>query len=158
MKPQYAALVGRINQAMLDLERVVNRAELLLNKARQNNDDGYLDGVALNLHGFYTGVETIFEDIARNVEGTIPIGPNWHQELLLQMSAELSALRPAVISNETRYCLDEYRGFRHVVRNVYTFNLRSGRLQQLSEEVHACYDRVKRDLASFTQFLEQLAA
>ena len=81
MKSQYTALVGRINQAMLDLERVVNRAELLLNKARQNNDDGYLDGVALNLHGFYTGVETIFEDIAWNVEGAIPTGPNWHQDL-----------------------------------------------------------------------------
>ncbi|MCX6048626.1 MAG: hypothetical protein NT075_26280 [Chloroflexi bacterium] len=157
MKPQYTALVGRIIQALVDIERVVNRAELLLNKARQNGDDGYLDGVALNLHSFYTGIEAIFEDIARNVEGTIPSGTSWHQELLLQMSAELGSLRPAVISSETRYCLDEYRGFRHVVRNVYSFNLRSGRLEQLSEEVHPCYEAVKQDLIHFTQFLEQVS-
>ena len=158
MKPQYTALIGRIDQALVDLARVVQRAELLLNKARQNNDDGYLDGVALNLHSFYSGVEAIFEDIARNLEGTLPSGPNWHQELLLQMSAVLGSLRPAVIRIETRYCLDEYRGFRHVVRNVYTFNLRSGRLQQLSEEVRPCYENVKQDLTNFIKFLEQLAA
>jgi hypothetical protein len=157
MKPQYTALIGRIDQALVDLARVVQRAELLLNKARQNNDDGYLDGVALNLHSFYSGVEAIFEDIARNLEGTLPSGPNWHQELLLQMSAALGSLRPAVIRIETRYCLDEYRGFRHVVRNVYTFNLRSGRLQQLSDEVRPCYENVKQDLTNFIKFLEQLA-
>jgi len=156
MNPPYAALIGRIQQSLVDLERVVTRAELLLNKAKANNDDGYLDGVALNLHGFYTGVEVILEDVARNLEGTIPTGPNWHQELLLQMSAELGTIRPSVIRRETRYCLDEYRGFRHIVRNVYTFNLRSPRLQQLSEEVRTCYERVEQDLTSFVRFLEQL--
>ena len=38
MKPQYTALIGRINQALGDIERVVTRAELLLNKAQQSND------------------------------------------------------------------------------------------------------------------------
>ena len=32
MKPQYTALMGRINQALVDIERVVKRAELLFNK------------------------------------------------------------------------------------------------------------------------------
>lgn len=53
----YSVLAGRIHEALSDLERVVHRAEELLNKAQQHNDDGYLDGVALNLHGFYAGVE-----------------------------------------------------------------------------------------------------
>ena len=29
----------------------------------------------------------------------------------------------AKVSKETRNTLDEYRGFRHIVRNVYSFNL-----------------------------------
>jgi hypothetical protein len=37
------------------------------------------------------------------------------------MTTEILPLRPAVISDETREALDEYRGFRHVVHNVYTF-------------------------------------
>ena len=59
------ALAGRIRGYLADLEKVVNRAILLSTKAVTSGDDGNWDGVALNLHGFYSGVERIFEDIAR---------------------------------------------------------------------------------------------
>lgn len=52
MNPGYATLAGRIRRAGLDLERVVARATSLMDKARAGGDDDYLDGVALNLHGF----------------------------------------------------------------------------------------------------------
>lgn len=52
---------------MSDIQRVVDRVENLMEKANKTGDDGYLDGVALNLHGFYVGIEHIFEDIVRNV-------------------------------------------------------------------------------------------
>ena len=67
-------------------------------------------------------------------------------------------MRPAVISRETRRCLEEYRGFRHVVRNVYTFNLRSARLQELTGGLQDCYRAVARDLEDLSIFLEQLSA
>ncbi len=149
----YAALAGRLQEALSDLERVVKRAEELLHKAQQHNDDGYLDGVALNLHGFYSGVERIFEDIARTVDESSPTGPDWHRDLLLQMSAAIDGVRPAVISKETRFCLDEYRGFRHVVRNVYAFNLRPLRLQELTEGLSLCYQRLRAELDDFISFL-----
>jgi len=157
MNPDYNALGGRISQTLPDLEQVVSRTELLMNKARQTSDDGYLDGVALNLHSFYTGVEHILEDIARTMEKSIPSGSNWHQALLLQMSASINYVRPSVISRETRYCLDEYRGFRHVVRNVYTFSLKPSRLQELTEQLRECCQSVQSDLKKFMLFLEQLA-
>lgn len=157
MNPSHKALGGRISQTLLDLDQVVSRAEFLMNKAKQTGDDGYLDGVALNLHGFYTGVERILEDIARTMEKSVPSGANWHQELLLQMSACMKSIRPAVISRETRHCLDEYRGFRHVVRNVYTFNLKFSRLQELTEQLRECCKSVQSDLEKFMSFLEQVA-
>jgi hypothetical protein len=153
----YATLAGRIRQSMLDLERVVVRARSLMDKAQTSGDDDYLDGVALNLHGFYAGVERIFEDIARTMEKTVPDGPEWHQDLLLQMSAEIATIRPPVISQETRLCLEEYRGFRHVVRNVYTFNLRSARLLELVGGLQDCYQLVVCDLEDLAQLLEQLS-
>lgn len=152
----YSVLAGRIHESLNDLERVVSRAEELLGKAQQHNDDGYLDGVALNLHGFYAGVERIFEDIARTLDEAVPSGPDWHRDLLLQMSAAIDGVRPAVISQETRFCLDEYRGFRHVVRNVYTFNLRPLRVQELTENLRACYQRLSAELAGFISFLSDL--
>ena len=157
MKTDYLALVGRMRRILLDIKEVVSRAELLMGKAQQSGDDGYLDGVALNLHGFYAGVEKIFEDIARTLEKAVPEGSGWHQDLLLQMAAEVGSIRPPVIGERTRDCLDEYRGFRHVVRNVYTFNLRSARLEELTSGLSDCYHSVEGDLASFTEFLEQLA-
>lgn len=73
MIPRYQALRGRIEEALGDVERVVMRAEELLEKATTSGDDGYFDGIALNLHGFYAGLERIFEDIARSLEQTVPV-------------------------------------------------------------------------------------
>ena len=60
-----------------------------------------LSGVALNLHGFYAGIEQIFEDIARSMEGSVPAGSAWHQALLLQLSSEVASVRPAVLAAGT---------------------------------------------------------
>ncbi len=156
MKADYLALNSRIFETMADLEKVVIRSELLMKKAKSSSDDGYLDGVALNLHGFYAGVERIFEDIARTIEKSVPSGPHWHHDLLLQMSADADDIRPAVISRETRYCLNEYRGFRHVVRNVYTFSLKPSRILELTEELRQCYQLLIKDLNEFRDFLHRV--
>lgn len=150
------ALVARLTAELADLERVVKRTEQLMDKARQDRD--YLDGVALNLHGFYAGVERLFEEIATEIDGSMPTGSDWHRSLLAQMSAEVPSLRSAVITRQTRYCLDEYRGFRHVVRNVYTFNLRPSRLQELVADLPACYTALRQDMAAFCRFLERLSS
>ena len=156
MTSEYIALAGRIKRALLDLEGVVKRAEWLQSKAETSGDDGFFDGVALNLHGFYSGIERIFEDIARTMERSIPKGVEWHQDLLLQMSAKISSIRPPVVTTDTRDCLDEYRGFRQVVRNVYTFHLRPARLQELTTRLRSCYESVERDLSDFILFLEKI--
>ena len=157
MNGEYIGLEGRIQQTLVDLERVVERTKRVLRSAKQSGDDGFFDAVALNLHGFYAGVEHIFEDIACTVEGSIPSGSDWYRKLLLQMSSEANSLRPAVIQVETRHCLDEYRQFRHVVRNAYIFHLRPSQLQELTDELDNCFTTLKGDLAQFALFLTDLA-
>ena len=134
----------------------VDRAIYLKDKAMRSGDDGFWDGVALNLHGFYSGIERIFEDIARTLESSLPSGAEWHLDLLTQMSGEIKDVRPAVISPETRACLDTYRGFRHVVRNVYTFNLNPARLGGLAADLPGCFQAVQNDLGAFAKFLESI--
>ena len=34
------------------------------------------------LHDFYTGIEKIFESIAKEVDNRLPMGEEWHSELL----------------------------------------------------------------------------
>ncbi len=150
------ALAARIRTELGDIEQVVARTQHLLEKAQQRDDDDYLDGVALNLHGFYAGAEHLFEEIAREIDGSIPGSADWHRALLIQMSSAITERRPAIIGRDTRHCLDTYRGFRHVVRNIYTFNLDPGRLQELANALPHCYVSLARDLRCFCDFLEQV--
>ena len=120
----------------------------------ERGDDLYLDSVALNLHTFYTALERIFELIAASVDQSKPEGENWHQALLRQMTAEIELVRPPVISRETRNGLDEYRGFRHVVRNVYGFRLSRAKMAHLVDNLSAIFDRVRTETETFLAFLE----
>lgn len=72
------------------------------------------------------------------------------------MSGEIKGVRPHVILHSTRIELDDFRGLRHIVRNVYAFNLRSGRLDQLINRLPDCYKATQDDLLKFVQFLETI--
>jgi hypothetical protein len=150
-------LSAQIKADLVDLERVVARAELIFDKAVQTDDDAYLDGLALNLHGFYAGAEHIFEGVARTIDGHVPDDPHWHQSLLRQMKVEIPTIRPPVIHEATYQCLEAYRSFRHIVRNVYTFNLRGERLKELAVGLPHCLTALTDDLNQFVEVLHQLA-
>jgi hypothetical protein len=66
MIERYLVLAERIRQELTDVERVIERAERAMAAARQRPDDQdlYLDSVALNLHDFYVGLERLFHLIA----------------------------------------------------------------------------------------------
>jgi hypothetical protein len=70
------------------------------------------------------------------------------------MATEIELVRPLVISKETRNTLDEYRGFRHVVRNVYSFRLSSTKMAPLVNKLPKTFNRVKTELEDFLSFLE----
>jgi hypothetical protein len=138
---------------LTDLERLVTQTITLLQKVQRTGDEDYLGTVALNLHSFYSGTERIFREIARTVDDSMTEGTNWHRRLLRQMSTEIADVRPAVLTEATRNTLDEYCAFRHVVRNVYTFDLRVNRIQALAAELPACYELFRQDTESFCAFL-----
>lgn len=156
MIPSFQRLAQRIQDELEDLDRSVRRAERAWQAARhaQADQDMYVDSVALNLHSFYAGLERLFEFTARQVDGGLPKGEAWHRELLRQMSTDLAGVRPLVISSETAKTLDEYRRFRHVVRNVYTEHLDPERIGELVTRLPGLWDQLKAELIAFSEFLE----
>ncbi len=148
-------LVERITVELSELEQVVGRVREAWQRAQRTEDNFYLDSVALNLHGFYTGLERIFTLIAETVDGVMPTGENWHQTLLAQMAKEIPGIRPAVISSVTYQRLSEYRGFRHVVRNVYTFHFDPAKVEKLVQGAEPVYHQVQSELLAFARFLDQ---
>jgi len=155
MTSRLSQMATRIRSELDELENVLHRMKEGWDRANRSGDMYYLDGVALNLHGFYSGLERLFELIAINIDGSKPAGENWHQELLNQMAMEIKAVRPAVISELSRRRLGEYRGFRHVVRNVYTVNFSPAKMQKLVEEAPGLFSQVRAELVAFAAFLEQ---
>ncbi|MBL6972488.1 MAG: hypothetical protein ISR63_10175 [Desulfobacterales bacterium] len=147
-------LAMRIRNELAEIEHTLKRATEGVKRAKQTGDDYYLDGVALNLHSFYSGIERIFELIAANVDDMLPEGENWHQTLLKQMAEEMTEVRPAVISDSVRLAFDEYRGFRHIVRNVYTYKFDSTRIEKLTERAGPLFTRLRAELLAFADFLQ----
>lgn len=156
MNPQAAILSARIDTELSELKLVVDRTLLAWDKAAKQDDDFYLDSVALNLHAFYSGLERIFEKLASTIDRTVPSAANWHQELLTQMQTEIPSVRPAVVSSMLKESLEEYRGFRHVVRNVYTYHLKPEKLKILVGNLESTYKLASEELTLFGDFLKKL--
>jgi hypothetical protein len=156
---RYALVSGRIRQELRNLERVVNRIEggMAAARKRPEDQDFYLDSIALNLHDFYAALERIFHYIASHLEQSVPTDGEWHRELLRQMNVEVPGVRPTVLSVESVWALDEYLRFRHVVRNVYTFNFDPERIERLVGQIRPCFEQVRSDLLAFASFVERLA-
>jgi hypothetical protein len=153
----YRTLAGRLRQEMPALERVALRASASMADAL-GGDDRLVDAAALNLHAFYSGLERLFELVARQVDESYPSGPNGHSELLAQMAAPVADVRPAVISEPLQQQLDRYRGFRHVVRNVYTYNLDTAQLGLLVDGLSETVVLLGSELAAFADFLDAVSS
>ena len=87
-------LVRRIRQELGELQRVLSRIQEGWELFRRSNEDLYLDGVALNLHGLYSGFERLFTRIAETIDGNLPQGAEWHKLLLGQMKVEIPGVSP----------------------------------------------------------------
>ena len=105
------------------------------------------------LHDFYNGAERIFERIAAELNGGVPNAANWHQQLVADMALAIPGLRPAVIDDDLHNRLAEYRGFRHLFRNVYGSLLDDVRLRPLEERLPKTMDDLQAQVRAFTAWL-----
>jgi len=153
----YRSVAARIRQELPELDRVARRASRAWASASNDPEDLYVDAAALNVHGFYAGLERIFTLVAERIDGSLPSGPNWHQDLLRQMTAEMPGVRGAVLSPDLFPTLDRYRGFRHVVRNVYAYVLDPRLVAVLVEDLPQASEDLRAQLATFADVLEAIA-
>ncbi len=106
------------------------------------------------LHVFYTGIEKIFESIAKEIDNRIPLGEEWHSELLRQMTLDIPGLRPPVITPRTEKKLREYLGFRHLFRKRYGFELDWQRIKNLLLGLPQIRRDLENDIGKFFEGLD----
>lgn len=116
----------------------------------------YIDSAALNLHDFFGGLERIFQQIGSTVDGELPSGLDWHRQLMDQMERDKPDLRPPVLSTEVIGALDEFRRFRHVVRNIYAFEFDPERIERLVRQMSVTFAKIRTEMLVFANFLKQV--
>lgn len=146
-------LAARLHHELQSLEQVVKRGINQQEKARRSGDEDYYQAVALSLQNFYMGIERIFEEIAKQVDESLPSGASSHRELLEQMSLEIPHTRPPVVSHELLKMLNEFRAFRHVVIHRYGFELHPNLIDQLVGKLPDCHNLLVNEVNCFCDFL-----
>jgi uncharacterized protein YutE (UPF0331/DUF86 family) len=149
------SLFERFNKDCQALQCILERVESAWDKYSKTSDDAYIDSVSLNLHAFYQGVENILSYILEQCGDRLPEGPDWHKDILKIAAAEIPEKRPAVISGRTLERLDDYRGFRHVIRNIYTFNISPQRVRHLVVKLPECHQQFVSEVQQFVSLFEE---
>lgn len=153
MSEELIGIAKRIRREISELDKI--REHALRRWQKASKDEDYLGSVGFDLQSFYQGVERVFQTIAKSIDRSVPTGEKWHKTLLEQMANEVSGIRPAVISMQTREAVDNFRMFRHLAHNIYTFNLDPRRIKSLVENLAGTVDLICQDLLRFADFLEQ---
>src|SRR5574341_700706 len=145
-KKEIPVLVAEINNELAKLEKLVQR---LATQQGRVDDEEISESAALRLHNFYSGCERIFKLIAVEVNGVLSQSLDWHKRLLNQAALEVAGIRPAVISPATHKDMEELLNFRHVIRNIYGFELKSERVEELVKLTVALFPRFAKEIETF---------
>ena len=153
MKPEPAALASLSAVIDHDLKSIQRLSADLQRLSAPLASGGFefrdLTAIAYVLHSLYNALENSLEQISRTFENHVVEPARWHKELLDKMFLDIPGVRPAVLPESLRRSLHDLRGFRHLFRHSYDFELDAKRLTELA---HA-WDRQHPTLCqSLTQF------
>jgi len=152
-------IIVELKAELSRLEQLNNDIERVFNETTKQEDflDVFYESLALKLHNFYTGCERIFQIVASELNGAIPSDFNWHKRLLERMAIQHEE-RPAIISQKTKKQLEEYLAFRHVVRNIYGYELDSRRIEPLIVDSKKVFGQFYAEVCQFIEWLKRLAS
>lgn len=138
----------RIGTTVDRIERALEKIDILPVDAREFVERA----LAADLAEFYTGLEKIFEQIAKNIDKHIPSRGRWHNELLTQMS-ERRPERPPVVTQRSNDKLRQFLRFRHKVRNIYGDEFIYAEAEKQAKDVRKLYTDISEELDTFVIYL-----
>ena len=150
---------AEIMDELENISRIVSIIEKRKKDIKKHGIDAevYLDSLVHNIENYYMGIEEIFKRIAVFTDEGIPEGPRWHSILIKGIARNIPGVRPSVIKDETRELLDEYRKFRHLVRNIYTFNIVPEKVMKLAHGITKVFNALRKDIKEFLNIIEKIS-
>jgi hypothetical protein len=161
MSPEATASAATLARVLAEIDadrgalakRIEDAREAERRLAKTPTDPGALALAGVALHAWYTGLETIFERVAREVDGTVPTGDRWHRALLSQMTAEVPGTRPRVIDPALGVELAALLAFRHFFRHAYAVSFDAARLSTELTRLLAVSSPTDAALDAFASFV-----
>ena len=150
-------LIQRLTAERTKIEQVVSSITELLQEieiATPRHRKFFEELKAKKCAEVYSGIERIFERIAREVDMHISKGKQWHNQLLQQM-AERRPERPPVISQKTLPRLKALLDFRHKVNNIYGDELVYAKAEAHAKPIAELFTTVSEELDTFIDFLTE---
>lgn len=147
-----AILLGYLTNQMGLLERILKEVH-----ATNPSNKEKTSHLAYLLHNLYCALENIFQEIAKSFENRMEDPSKYHRELLKRMQLDVPGIRPKLLSKESYHILDELRGFRHIFRHSYDYELAPDRVKSLKHKLLTNWKCIEKDVAVFTSFLQNAA-
>lgn len=111
--------------------------------------------VAFQLERFYTALEGLLSRVLRTLDGDVPVGPEWHNDLLRAASVAVEGLRPALIPSEAVPLMRELLGFRHYARHGYDTTPEPRRVDDVASIAVQVHTLVEPALAALEERLRR---
>ncbi len=155
---KYLALKTRLEDEMLAFEENLNTLKSLLEQVSTVPEIAATPALASYIVDVYTGCEKMSERVAVTLDGGLPTGKNWHEQLLRQMADIGGDNRPPLWQGSLLLELDEYRKFRHLVRHSYNVKLQHDKVLILAQKIINSSEKVKKSIEQFNLWLENKAS
>lgn len=152
MKERLSLLISYIDEQERILENITEKISYNLTDP-DVQDEKTTVFLSYQLHNFYSGMEDLFEEVAKVFENYVEEREKFHIKLLKRMKLNVEGVRPNLLSEKSFKVLNELRKFRHIFRHAYDYELDAGRVKELSQMVMDNFSQVKKDLDEFKSFI-----
>lgn len=150
--PVLAKLSIKFERAQAELANVNSR----LSKNRSDIEGGdwvAVSALAHGIHNVYNGIEDIMLAVAKDGDDAVPSGASVQQDVIDQFASPIAGVRAEIIGHDLHAALTELKGFRHVVRHKYGFDLMP---KKVIENAENAIITLPRFIEAVTQLDEKL--
>lgn len=126
VKLRLAAELADDRETLADLARSV--ADLLAPAADSRDEWMRHLALAFQIERWYTALESTLGRVLRTLDGDVPGGAAWHQEILRASSVSIDGGRPAALPREALGDVQELLRFRHLARHGYEVKPEAARM------------------------------
>ncbi|MCU4138908.1 MAG: hypothetical protein MW689_000697 [Thermodesulfobacteria bacterium] len=156
MEERLAVFLAEISAQFKEILKIHSLIEKKAEELKRvpNNED-LIISLAYRLHNLYCAYEDMFKIIARFFENQIEDFSKYHSTLLKRMQLDIEGIRPRLLSEESFKILDELRGFRHVFRHAYSYELEHERVLKLADKASILKKLFQKDFETFKEKIKE---